>query len=237
MSILLQLNRTSTWRSTASPSAAWSRWVRFSDLTASEEAQTQNSHLQRGRLGFSPWVGKIPWRRKWQPTPVFLPGESYGQRTLAGSLGSQRIRHDWMANTLPFTEYEDRRCAHSLGATGSSGHRISLFLPLLQVFLEFCKKQERWWGSWSLCEVEAPAGRALKPKSTIFKTIFYSINMPWLRYDFKMLLKLTSSLFSITWWIVGLRSKVRAVTLSRPGSFQNSNWNQGFIQQQIFKCT
>ena len=48
-----------------------------------------------------------------------------------------------MANTLPFTEYEDRRCAHSLGATGSSGHRISLFLPLLQVFLEFCKKQER----------------------------------------------------------------------------------------------
>ena len=30
--------------------------------------------------GFDPWVGKIPWRRKWQPTPVFLPGESHGQR-------------------------------------------------------------------------------------------------------------------------------------------------------------
>ena len=30
------------------------------------------------RLGFSPWVGKIPWRRKWQPTPIFLPGESHG---------------------------------------------------------------------------------------------------------------------------------------------------------------
>ena len=29
-----------------------------------------------------PWVGKIPWRRKWQPTPVFLPGESHGQRSL-----------------------------------------------------------------------------------------------------------------------------------------------------------
>jgi len=29
-------------------------------------------------------VGKIPWRRNWQPTPVFLPGESYGQRSLAG---------------------------------------------------------------------------------------------------------------------------------------------------------
>ena len=30
------------------------------------------------------WVGKIPWRRKWLPTPVFLPGESHGQRSLAG---------------------------------------------------------------------------------------------------------------------------------------------------------
>ena len=31
---------------------------------------------------FDPWVGKIPWRRAWQPTPVFLPGESHGQRRL-----------------------------------------------------------------------------------------------------------------------------------------------------------
>ena len=33
--------------------------------------------------GFDPWVGKIPWRRKWQPTPVFLPGKSHGQKSLA----------------------------------------------------------------------------------------------------------------------------------------------------------
>ena len=38
--------------------------------------------LPRRRPGFNPWVGKIPWRRKWQPTPVFLPGESQGQRSL-----------------------------------------------------------------------------------------------------------------------------------------------------------
>ena len=31
-----------------------------------------------------PWVWKIPWRRKWQPTPVFLPGKSLGQRRLVG---------------------------------------------------------------------------------------------------------------------------------------------------------
>ena len=33
---------------------------------------------------FDPWVGKIPWRRSWQATPVFLPGESHGQSSLAG---------------------------------------------------------------------------------------------------------------------------------------------------------
>ena len=36
------------------------------------------------KLRFNPWVGKIPWRRKRQPTPVFLPGESHGQRSLVG---------------------------------------------------------------------------------------------------------------------------------------------------------
>ena len=36
------------------------------------------------RHRFTPWVWKIPWRRKWQPTPVFLPGKSHGQRSLAG---------------------------------------------------------------------------------------------------------------------------------------------------------
>ena len=43
-----------------------------------------------------PWVGKIPWRKKWQLTPVFLPGKSHGQRILAGSSpwGHKRVRHD-----------------------------------------------------------------------------------------------------------------------------------------------
>ena len=37
---------------------------------------------RRERHGFHPWVEKIPWRRAWQPTPVLLPGESHGQRSL-----------------------------------------------------------------------------------------------------------------------------------------------------------
>ena len=36
------------------------------------------------RPRFDPWVGKIPWRRKWQPTPVLLPGESHGRRGRVG---------------------------------------------------------------------------------------------------------------------------------------------------------
>ena len=40
--------------------------------------------LQRRRLGFDPWVRKIPWRRQWQPTPVPLPGKSNGQTSLVG---------------------------------------------------------------------------------------------------------------------------------------------------------
>ena len=42
----------------------------------------QCRRLRRRR--FEAWVGKIPWRRKWQPTPVFLPGKSPGERSLVG---------------------------------------------------------------------------------------------------------------------------------------------------------
>ena len=41
-------------------------------------------HLQCRRPGYKPWVGKISWRREWQLTPVLLPGESHGQRSLVG---------------------------------------------------------------------------------------------------------------------------------------------------------
>ena len=48
------------------------------------------------RCEFDAWIGKIPWRRKWQPISVFFPGISHGQRSLVNlqSMGSQRVRHD-----------------------------------------------------------------------------------------------------------------------------------------------
>ena len=45
---------------------------------------TKNPPANAGDMGSIPGSGTIPWRRAWQPTPVFLPGESYGQRSLAG---------------------------------------------------------------------------------------------------------------------------------------------------------
>ena len=47
-------------------------------------AQLVKNHLQCRRLQFDSWVGKMPWRREWLPSPVFLPGKSHGQRSLAG---------------------------------------------------------------------------------------------------------------------------------------------------------
>ena len=43
---------------------------------------SKDSACQCRRPGLGPWIGKIPWRREWQPTPVFLPGEFHGQRSL-----------------------------------------------------------------------------------------------------------------------------------------------------------
>ena len=52
--------------------------------------------LQCERPGFDPWVSKILWRRNWQPTAIFLPGESHGQRSLVGYnlWGRKSVGHD-----------------------------------------------------------------------------------------------------------------------------------------------
>ena len=54
------------------------------DLPPNSRWSPKEPTSQCRRHGFDPWVGKIPWRRAWQLTPVFLPGESPGQRSLVG---------------------------------------------------------------------------------------------------------------------------------------------------------
>ena len=63
-----------------------------------EESGYQCSRLRRWE--FNPWVGKIPWRRKWQPTPLFLPGKSHGQRSLVAynSWGPKESDTTWQIN-------------------------------------------------------------------------------------------------------------------------------------------
>ena len=67
-------------------------------IGASQVALAIKNLLTMQETWFDSWVGRIPWRREWQPTPVFLPGESRGQRSLAGcSLCCfvAQSRHKW----------------------------------------------------------------------------------------------------------------------------------------------
>ena len=93
----------------------------FAELTPS----MQHSGLPRGsaanchgrRPGFAAWDGKMPWRRAWQPTPVFLPGESHGQRSPAGcSPWGRRVGHDLASKQQ---RHDNRAVYTSLSASGS----------------------------------------------------------------------------------------------------------------------
>ena len=57
------------------------------------------------RQGFDLWVGKVPWRKKWQPTPVFLPGKFHGHRSLTGY--SPRVAESDM---MKHTQCQGRGC-------------------------------------------------------------------------------------------------------------------------------
>ena len=69
-------------------------YLGFPDGTSCKESTYQCRWHKR--CEFDPWMRKIPWRRAWQPTPVFLSGESHGQRSLASyNPWGRRVRHGW----------------------------------------------------------------------------------------------------------------------------------------------
>ena len=70
-----------TWRECFQP---WLQASKNETCWASQVAQWWRIWLQCRRCQFDPWVGKIPWRRKWLLIPVFLPGKFHGQRSLEG---------------------------------------------------------------------------------------------------------------------------------------------------------
>ena len=84
----------------APPPMGFSRQEYWSGVPLPGGASGKESACNAGdlRLGFNPWdlVGKVPWRRKWHPTPVFLPGESHRRRSLAG-YSQQIVGHNWVS--------------------------------------------------------------------------------------------------------------------------------------------
>ena len=124
---------------------------------------------QRGRV--HPWVAKIPRRRKWQPTLVFLPGESHGQRNLAGCSPKghkQRTGHKWScADTHTHT--------HTHTAELKSGRTVL-------IRREYCSQKSKkcWTVKTEIhclhfsCEIY----NALKSKIFLFyKKLFYFVHL------------------------------------------------------------
>ena len=92
------------------------------DFWGSQEGCQGRICLQCRRPGFNPWVRKIPWRRKWQPTPVFFPVKFHEQRSLAPGLPSMGSQSRTRLSPLPFGE-RTRDC--SPGHAGKEGPQLA----------------------------------------------------------------------------------------------------------------
>ena len=87
---------------------------------------------------FHPWVRKIPWRRKWQPTPVFLPGKSHGQRSLAGY-------SQWACKELDTTEQPKQQQQLCPWDSQRLGHQSALSISReLEGIPEALRHQPGW---------------------------------------------------------------------------------------------
>ena len=105
------------------------------------------------RRWFNPWVGKIPWRRKWQPTPVFLPGKSHEQKSLAvfSPQGHKRIGYDLATNQQHFFKkrMSKQTCWHVL-------NQHTMTVTKFLVILHFAHSVPSlhllsFWSSHALC--------------------------------------------------------------------------------------
>ena len=74
-------------------------------------------HLPIQDPGFDPWVRKIPWRRKWQPTPIFFSGKSHGQKNLVGYSLRGHEESDMTEHAYNFMSIDsmiNMKCKHTL---------------------------------------------------------------------------------------------------------------------------
>ena len=119
--------------------------------------------LQCGRPGFNPWVRKISWRRKWQPTPVLLPAKSHGWRSLVGY-------SPWGQKESDMTEqlhFHFPHKSHISLLPWDKGECISIFFDLKFLFW-FWKKWKHFHESQSYrgrCAVSPVLGGEVSPGS------------------------------------------------------------------------
>ena len=93
------------------PVTAWQRclstWQSVADYYCQglpQRLSGKEPACQCRRCRFEPWVGKISWRREWQPTTIFLPGKPHGQRSLAG------YTVHWVTKELDTTSWLNINC-------------------------------------------------------------------------------------------------------------------------------
>ena len=102
---------------------------------------SKESTCQSGRCRFDTWVRKIAWRRKWQPTPVFLPGKSHGQQSLMGYIpwGNKNCREPVRHSTRDKGHEEGGSAYAKVGSSQESPWIfLSIYPQKTRVCLLYC---------------------------------------------------------------------------------------------------
>ena len=109
------------------------------DSSAGKEPACQSRRCKRCR--FNPCVGKIPWRRAWQPTPVFLPGKSHRQRNLVGY-------SPWGQTRLSMHTHRLLDQLKML-LKKNHGHRVGAGKGVSRKPRSWCQSSAPAWSSWA----------------------------------------------------------------------------------------
>ena len=107
----------------------------------------KESICQCRRHKLNPWIGKIPWRRKWQTTPVFLPGESHRQRSLVGYSPwgcnhSDMTEHTGTSSRTKDFTYVEQVENHSIRGQGTSMCPTGTLITWAECFSPACPPGE-----------------------------------------------------------------------------------------------
>ena len=111
----------------------------FPHGSGGKEPTCQWTRHKRSR--FDPWAGKVPWRRAWQPTPVFLPGKSSWTEEPGGlqSIALQRVRHDW--SDLAQHSTANAICQNCSSEATQRQNVTQFFFKLTLLISQFCRER------------------------------------------------------------------------------------------------